>query len=169
MPKDDAEEANKGNAGGLGAREAIYRTESRRIFATLVRLLGDFDLAEESLHDGFRAAREQWPREGLPASPRGWRARPRGFRASRNASRASGSLAAAVKNVRQNVTGMRRGGHEGDGADGPSGGCMDTGVVVVGAGPSGLRPFPAPLKKIRRPSAPGGDARSARASRAWNR
>jgi len=50
----------------------IYRTESRRIFATLVRLLGDFDLAEEALHDAFRAALEQWPGEGLPDNPRAW-------------------------------------------------------------------------------------------------
>jgi RNA polymerase sigma-70 factor (ECF subfamily) len=52
--------------------DAIYRTESRRVFATLVRMLGDFDLAEEALHDAFRAALEQWPREGLPANPRAW-------------------------------------------------------------------------------------------------
>ena len=52
--------------------EAIYRTDSRRMFATLVRLLGDFDLAEEALHDAFRAALEQWPREGTPANPRSW-------------------------------------------------------------------------------------------------
>jgi len=51
---------------------AIYRAESRRVFATLVRLLGDFDLAEEALHDAFRAALEQWPRDGLPANPRAW-------------------------------------------------------------------------------------------------
>ena len=50
----------------------IYRAESRRVFATLVRLLGDFDLAEEALHDAFRAALEQWPRAGLPANPRAW-------------------------------------------------------------------------------------------------
>jgi RNA polymerase sigma-70 factor (ECF subfamily) len=54
------------------ALEAIYRAESRRVFATLVRLLGDFDLAEEALHDAFRAALEQWPREGVPANPRAW-------------------------------------------------------------------------------------------------
>lgn len=42
------------------------------MFATLVRLLGDFDLAEEALHDAFRAALEQWPREGLPDNPRAW-------------------------------------------------------------------------------------------------
>ncbi len=52
--------------------EAIYRAESRRVFATLVRLLGDFDLAEEALHDSFRAALEQWPHEGMPFNPRAW-------------------------------------------------------------------------------------------------
>jgi RNA polymerase sigma-70 factor (ECF subfamily) len=52
--------------------DAVYRSESRRVFATLVRLLGDFDLAEEALHDAFRAALEQWPREGVPANPRAW-------------------------------------------------------------------------------------------------
>src|SRR3954470_906433 len=54
------------------AVETVYRTESRRVFATLVRLLGDFDLAEEALHDAFRAALEQWPKEGVPATPRAW-------------------------------------------------------------------------------------------------
>ena len=54
------------------AADAIYRAESRRVFATLVRLLGDFDLAEEALHDAFRAALEQWPRDGVPANPRAW-------------------------------------------------------------------------------------------------
>ncbi|HSC96735.1 MAG TPA: sigma factor, partial [Burkholderiales bacterium] len=52
--------------------DAIYRSEARRVFATLVRLLGDFDLAEEALHEAFRAALEQWPREGVPANPRAW-------------------------------------------------------------------------------------------------
>jgi RNA polymerase sigma-70 factor (ECF subfamily) len=50
----------------------LYSAESRRVLATLIRLLGDFDLAEEALHDAFRAALEQWPRDGLPASPRAW-------------------------------------------------------------------------------------------------
>src|SRR4029077_18330162 len=54
------------------ATDAIYRAESRRVFATLIRLLGDFDLAEEALHDAFRAALEQWPRDGVPANPRAW-------------------------------------------------------------------------------------------------
>ncbi|HZE59290.1 MAG TPA: RNA polymerase sigma factor [Burkholderiales bacterium] len=52
--------------------EAIYRAESRRVFATLVRFLGDFDLAEEALHDAFRAALEQWPAQGIPDNPRAW-------------------------------------------------------------------------------------------------
>jgi RNA polymerase sigma-70 factor (ECF subfamily) len=52
--------------------DTIYRNESRRVFATLIRLLGDFDLAEEALHDAFRAALEQWPRDGVPANPRAW-------------------------------------------------------------------------------------------------
>ncbi|HVN34760.1 MAG TPA: RNA polymerase sigma factor [Casimicrobiaceae bacterium] len=54
------------------ALDSIYRTESRRVFATLIRLLGDFDVAEEALHDAFRTALEQWPREGIPANPRAW-------------------------------------------------------------------------------------------------
>jgi RNA polymerase sigma-70 factor (ECF subfamily) len=54
------------------AVEALYRTESRRVLATLIRLLGDFDLAEEALHDAFAAAVERWPAEGVPANPRAW-------------------------------------------------------------------------------------------------
>jgi RNA polymerase sigma-70 factor (ECF subfamily) len=50
----------------------VYRTDSRRVFATLVRKLGDFDLAEEALHDAFAAAAEQWPHSGVPAQPRAW-------------------------------------------------------------------------------------------------
>jgi len=52
--------------------EAVYRAQSRRVFATLIRRLGDFDLAEEALQDAFRAALEQWQREGVPANPRAW-------------------------------------------------------------------------------------------------
>jgi len=54
------------------AVDAVYQSESRRVLATLIRLLGDFDLAEEALHDGFAAAMEQWPRAGVPAKPRAW-------------------------------------------------------------------------------------------------
>jgi RNA polymerase sigma-70 factor (ECF subfamily) len=52
--------------------DAIYRTESRRVLATLIRLLGDFDLAEEAVHDAFTAAIERWPRDGVPENPRAW-------------------------------------------------------------------------------------------------
>jgi RNA polymerase sigma-70 factor (ECF subfamily) len=50
----------------------LYAAESRRILATLIRLLGDFDTAEEAMHDAFRAALEQWPRDGVPDNPRAW-------------------------------------------------------------------------------------------------
>lgn len=52
--------------------DTIYRSESRRILATLIRLLGDFDLAEEALHDAFAAAAERWPKDGVPSNPRAW-------------------------------------------------------------------------------------------------
>jgi RNA polymerase sigma-70 factor, ECF subfamily len=52
--------------------DAVYRAESRRVLATLIRLLGGFELAEEALHEAFAAAVEQWPREGMPANPRAW-------------------------------------------------------------------------------------------------
>jgi RNA polymerase sigma-70 factor (ECF subfamily) len=52
--------------------DAVYRSDSRRVLATLIRLLGDFDLAEEGLHDAFTAAVERWPRDGVPANPRAW-------------------------------------------------------------------------------------------------
>ncbi len=52
--------------------DAVYREESRRVLAALIRLLGDFDLAEEALHDAFRAALEQWPRDGVPGNPVAW-------------------------------------------------------------------------------------------------
>src|SRR2546429_551889 len=52
--------------------DSLYRAESRRVLATLIRLLGDFDIAEEALHDAFHAALEQWPRDGVPENPRAW-------------------------------------------------------------------------------------------------
>ena len=54
------------------AVSAVYESDSRRVLATLIRLLGDFDVAEEAMHDAFRAALEQWPRDGVPANPRAW-------------------------------------------------------------------------------------------------
>jgi RNA polymerase sigma-70 factor (ECF subfamily) len=52
--------------------DGIYRSESRQVLATLIRLLGDFDAAEEALHDAFAVAVERWPQEGVPANPRAW-------------------------------------------------------------------------------------------------
>ena len=51
---------------------AVYRSESRRVLATLIRLLGDFELAEEALHDAIATAIQQWPEDGIPANPRAW-------------------------------------------------------------------------------------------------
>src|SRR3954470_9404596 len=59
-------------ATSTAAIEALYRNESRRVLATLIRLLGDFDIAEEALHEAFVAAVEQWPRDGMPDNPRAW-------------------------------------------------------------------------------------------------
>lgn len=52
--------------------DEIYRKEARAIFATLIRLLGDFDIAEDALHDAFKAALEQWHKEGIPSNPKAW-------------------------------------------------------------------------------------------------
>ncbi|HMF59660.1 MAG TPA: RNA polymerase sigma factor [Vicinamibacterales bacterium] len=54
------------------AVSAVYESDSRRVLATLIRLLGDFDVAEEAMHDAFRVALEQWPRDGVPGNPRAW-------------------------------------------------------------------------------------------------
>jgi RNA polymerase sigma-70 factor, ECF subfamily len=75
--------------------ESVYRTESRRVLATLIRLLGDFDLAEEALHDAFAAAVEQWPRDGVPGNPRAWLVSAGRFKAidrARRRARFDGSL-----------------------------------------------------------------------------
>ena len=55
-----------------GTLEQIYRNESRRVLATLIRLLGDIDQAEEALHDAFKIALEQWPQQGIPENPKAW-------------------------------------------------------------------------------------------------
>ena len=65
----------KGEDDAAHAREmvdAVYRFDSRRVLATLIRQLGDFDRAEEAMHDAFVAAVEQWPQQGVPANPRAW-------------------------------------------------------------------------------------------------
>ncbi|MEX0713496.1 MAG: RNA polymerase sigma factor [Pirellulales bacterium] len=76
--------------------DAVYRSDSRRVLATLIRLLGDFDLAEEALHDAFASAVEQWPRDGVPANPRAWlisAGRFKGIDAVRRRARFDASLA----------------------------------------------------------------------------
>jgi RNA polymerase sigma-70 factor, ECF subfamily len=77
------------------ALEAVYRRESSRVLATLIRLVGDFDLAEEALHEAFTAAMEQWPQQGVPENPRAWLISAGRFRAVdvlRRRSRADASL-----------------------------------------------------------------------------
>ena len=64
--------ADGGVAGIHAVVDSVYRADSRRVLATLIRLLGDFDIAEEALHDAFIAAVEQWPGEGVPHNPRAW-------------------------------------------------------------------------------------------------
>ena len=85
-----------------GVLDDLYRAESRRVFATLVRLLGDFDLAEEALHDAFAAALEQWSRDGVPANPRAWlisTGRFKAIDAIRRRSRFDASLAALAEGL----------------------------------------------------------------------
>lgn len=76
--------------------DAVYREDSRRVLATLIRLLGDFDRAEEAMHEAFVAAVEQWEREGVPANPRAWlvsTGRFKGIDAIRRRARFDASLA----------------------------------------------------------------------------
>src|SRR6184192_2881922 len=63
---------NDGRQSAREIAESIYRAESRRVLATLIRLLGDFDLAEEALQEAFAAAVEQWAVDGIPTNPRAW-------------------------------------------------------------------------------------------------
>jgi RNA polymerase sigma-70 factor (ECF subfamily) len=63
---------NKAVQSAAAMVESVYRSESRAVLATLIRVLGDFDLAEEALHEAFRAALETWPRDGVPGNPRAW-------------------------------------------------------------------------------------------------
>ena len=95
---------NSGDAASdvRGVIDTVYRTESRRVLATLIRLLGDFDRAEEALHEAFSAAVEQWPRDGVPASPRAWLVSAGRFRAIdalRRRTRFDASLAALASEL----------------------------------------------------------------------
>lgn len=84
------------------AVDTIYRNESRRILATLIRLLGDFDLAEEALHESIAAALNRWPIEGVPSNPRAWLVSAGRFKAIdslRRRARFDGSLTAHEKTL----------------------------------------------------------------------
>jgi RNA polymerase sigma-70 factor, ECF subfamily len=84
--------------------DTVYRAESRRVLATLIRLLGDFDRAEDALHDAFAAALEQWPRDGLPANPRAWLVSTGRFRAI-DAIRRRARFEAAVTDLPEPIEG----------------------------------------------------------------
>lgn len=95
------------------AIEGVYRTESRRILATLIRLLGDFDLAEEAMQDAFAAAVERWPTEGVPANPRSWLISAGRFRAIDRLRRASRLDASRDRLAREQRAEMDAGPHDG--------------------------------------------------------
>src|SRR5207247_1907509 len=87
--------------------DAVYRSDSRRALATLIRLLGDFDLAEEALHDAFTAAVERWPADGIPANPRAWLVSTGRFKAIdqlRRRARFDASLASLADRLGDGVT-----------------------------------------------------------------
>ena len=87
--------------------ETVYRTESRRVLATLIRLLGDFELAEEALQEAFAAAVERWPVEGVPQNPRAWLVSAGRFKtidALRRRARFDASLAELVDQLGESVT-----------------------------------------------------------------
>ncbi len=81
--------------------DEVYRSDSRRVLATLIRLLGDFDRAEEAMHDAFMAALDTWPRDGVPASPRAWLVSTGRFKAIDRLRRAARFDAAVDELVRQ--------------------------------------------------------------------
>jgi RNA polymerase sigma-70 factor (ECF subfamily) len=88
--------------------EAVYRSESRQVLATLIRLLRDFDLAEDALHEAFAAAMERWPRDGVPANPRAWLVSTGRFKAidsMRRRARFDASLAEIAEQLHAESTG----------------------------------------------------------------
>ena len=100
------------------AVDAVYRADSRRVLATLIRLLGDFDLAEEAMHDAFTAAVEQWPRDGIPANPRAWlvsTGRFKSISAMRKRARFDASLAEIAE--RLEAAARESGGHDEESVD----------------------------------------------------
>jgi RNA polymerase sigma-70 factor (ECF subfamily) len=100
--------------------DAVYRAESRRVLATLIRLLGDFDLAAEAVHDAFTAALERWPREGVPASPRAWLVSTGRFKAIdglRRRARFDRSLAALADQLDADAGATHAGAADGEGVE----------------------------------------------------
>ena len=82
--------------------DTVYRTESRRVLATLIRLLGDFDRAEEAMHDAFSVAIDRWTRDGVPANPRAWLISTARFRAI-DARRRTARLDASARDVAEQL------------------------------------------------------------------
>jgi len=100
--------------------DGVYRADSRRVLATLIRLLGDFDLAEEAMHGAFRAAVEQWPVNGVPANPGAWLISAGRFRAIdtiRRRARFDASLAEVVQQTELNRTDAQEWADDGGAAD----------------------------------------------------
>jgi RNA polymerase sigma-70 factor, ECF subfamily len=99
------------------AVDAVYRADSRRVLATLIRLLGDFDLAEDALHDAFAAAVRQWPRDGVPANPRAWLVSAGRFRAIDALRRRSRHDAAQAELARQLEASVEPADRDGEGIE----------------------------------------------------
>src|SRR5262249_48443288 len=100
-PRDDVVERARASV------DAVYRADSRRILATLSRLLGDFDAAEEALHEAFTVAVEQWSRHGVPANPRAWLISTGRFKAidgMRRRARGEASLTALAKHRESSIS-----------------------------------------------------------------
>jgi RNA polymerase sigma-70 factor (ECF subfamily) len=100
-PRDDVVERARASV------DAVYRADSRRILATLIRLLGDFDAAEEALHEAFMVAVEQWSRHGVPANPRAWLISTGRFKAidgMRRRTRGEASLTALAKHLGSSIS-----------------------------------------------------------------
>lgn len=98
------------DAAARQAVDIVYRAESRRVLATLIRLLGDFERAEEALHDAFVAAMQQWPVEGVPANPRAWLVSTGRFRAidaMRRRARHDASLSALADEIERQAAAHR--------------------------------------------------------------
>src|ERR1700758_2639532 len=99
--------------------ETLYRSESGRVLATLVRLLGDLDLAEEAMHEAFAVALESWPRTGIPENPRPWLISTARFKAIdgiRRRARFDGAQKDLIAHIEARVTETALGGEQ-DGAE----------------------------------------------------